>query len=272
MSETRIVGLRTERGWTQERLAEVSGVTVRTVQRLEAGNDVSLDTLSRLAGALEVPLRDLVAERAERDDTGNAGSTDDIDDTGGPAAGDDAAARHFADAARSAWRDIALGVALLVTSPAPVVLLIAGADAGLVPTSVEVAIAIGLGALLAIALVATLHLVRASGRLSPFLPIRQERVRFGARALRWAERLEGVHRRQRTRATAVACAMWVSSPLPLIVVALIEPGRGQGLWIAAATAVLLVVVAAGAFTALRTAWAPYVQAKLAPAVEARATV
>ncbi len=260
MSETRIVGLRTERGWTQERLAEVSGVTVRTVQRLEAGNDVSLDTLSRLAGALEVPVRQLVVEDPEDDDTD------------GPAAGDDAAARHFAGAARSAWRDIALGVALLVTSPAPVVLLIAGADAGLVPTSVEVAIAIGLGALLAIALVATLHLVRASSRLSPYLPIRQERVRFGARAQRWAERLEGVHRRQRTRATAVACAMWVSSPLPLIVVVLLEPGRGQGLWIAAATAVLLVVAAAGAFTALRTAWAPYVQAKLAPAVGARAPV
>lgn len=269
MSETRIVGLRTERGWTQERLAEVSGVTVRTVQRLEAGNDVSLDTLSRLAGALEVPVRLLVTGRAEDDDTG---STDDIDDTGGPAVGDDAAARHFAGAARSAWRDIALGVALLVTSPVPVVLLIAGADAGLVPTSVEVAIAIGLGALLAIALVATLHLVRASGRLSPYLPIRQERVRFGARALRWAERLEGVRRRQRTRATAVACAMWVSSPLPLIVVVLLEPGRGQGLWIAAATAVLLVVAASGAFTTLRTAWAPYVRAKLVPAVGARAPV
>lgn len=40
MSQTRILELRTQRRWTQERLAEASGVTVRTLQRLEAGNDV----------------------------------------------------------------------------------------------------------------------------------------------------------------------------------------------------------------------------------------
>jgi len=62
MSETRILELRTQRRWTQERLAEISGVTVRTVQRLEAGNDVSLDTPSRLGTALGVPVRDLFME------------------------------------------------------------------------------------------------------------------------------------------------------------------------------------------------------------------
>ncbi|PPF90462.1 XRE family transcriptional regulator [Clavibacter michiganensis] len=59
MNETRIVDLRTQRGWTQERLAEASSITVRTVQRLEAGNDASLDTLTRVAKALEVQVRDL---------------------------------------------------------------------------------------------------------------------------------------------------------------------------------------------------------------------
>jgi len=59
MNETRIVNLRTQRGWTQELLAEASGITVRTVQRLEAGNDASLDTLTRVAKALEVSVRDL---------------------------------------------------------------------------------------------------------------------------------------------------------------------------------------------------------------------
>lgn len=59
MNETRIVDLRTQRGWTQERLAEASSITVRTVQRLEAGNDASLDTLTRVATALEVQVRDL---------------------------------------------------------------------------------------------------------------------------------------------------------------------------------------------------------------------
>ncbi|QIS38676.1 helix-turn-helix transcriptional regulator [Clavibacter capsici] len=59
MNETRVAELRRERGWTQDRLAEASGITVRTVQRLEAGNDASLETLSLVAKALEVPVRDL---------------------------------------------------------------------------------------------------------------------------------------------------------------------------------------------------------------------
>lgn len=67
MNETRIVDLRTQRGWTQERLADASGITVRTVQRLEAGNDASLDTLSRVAKALDVPVRDLFATVDESD-------------------------------------------------------------------------------------------------------------------------------------------------------------------------------------------------------------
>jgi len=62
MNETRIVELRKARGWTQEKLAEKSTVTVRTIQRLEAGNDASLETLTLLARALQVPVRDLFAD------------------------------------------------------------------------------------------------------------------------------------------------------------------------------------------------------------------
>lgn len=71
MNEIRIVDLRTQRGWTQERLAETSGITVRTVQRLEAGNDASLDTLTRVAKALEVQVRDLFTT-VDKSDYGRA--------------------------------------------------------------------------------------------------------------------------------------------------------------------------------------------------------
>lgn len=67
MNETRVAELRKDRGWTQERLAEASGVTVRTIQRLEAGNDASLETLSLVARALEVPVRDLFTTVADDD-------------------------------------------------------------------------------------------------------------------------------------------------------------------------------------------------------------
>lgn len=59
MNETRIVELRRERGWTQEKLAEECRVGIRTIQRLEAGNDASLETLALVAEALGVPVREL---------------------------------------------------------------------------------------------------------------------------------------------------------------------------------------------------------------------
>lgn len=59
MNTTRIIELRQAQGWTQERLANESGVGLRTVQRLEAGQDASLETLSLVAEALKVPVREL---------------------------------------------------------------------------------------------------------------------------------------------------------------------------------------------------------------------
>jgi transcriptional regulator with XRE-family HTH domain len=61
MNEMRIAELRRHRGWTQERLAEASGIAVRTVQRIERGSDASLESLSSIASALEVPVRELFA-------------------------------------------------------------------------------------------------------------------------------------------------------------------------------------------------------------------
>lgn len=59
MSETRMIELRQELGWTQERLAEEANVGLRTVQRLEAGQDASSETLTLVADALRVSVREL---------------------------------------------------------------------------------------------------------------------------------------------------------------------------------------------------------------------
>jgi transcriptional regulator with XRE-family HTH domain len=48
--------LRLQRGWSQEQLAEVSGVSVRTIQRLERGQPGSLETLKALAAVFEIDL------------------------------------------------------------------------------------------------------------------------------------------------------------------------------------------------------------------------
>ena len=46
-------------GWTQEHLAEASGVSGRTVQRAENGEDISGDTLQALAAVFDLTVADL---------------------------------------------------------------------------------------------------------------------------------------------------------------------------------------------------------------------
>lgn len=51
--------LRLQRGWSQEQLADVSGLSVRTVQRLERGQPGSLESLNALAAVFEIDLNRL---------------------------------------------------------------------------------------------------------------------------------------------------------------------------------------------------------------------
>lgn len=51
--------LRLQRGWSQEQLADVSGLSVRTIQRLEGGQPGSLESLNALAAVFDVDLDQL---------------------------------------------------------------------------------------------------------------------------------------------------------------------------------------------------------------------
>jgi transcriptional regulator with XRE-family HTH domain len=51
--------LRLQRAWSQEQLAEVSGLSVRTIQRLERGQTASLESLKALASVFETDLSTL---------------------------------------------------------------------------------------------------------------------------------------------------------------------------------------------------------------------
>ncbi len=46
--------LRLQRGWSQEHLAELTGLSVRTIQRIERGRKCGLETLASLAAVFEV--------------------------------------------------------------------------------------------------------------------------------------------------------------------------------------------------------------------------
>lgn len=50
---------RLQRGWSQEQLAELSGVSARTIQRIERGQSASLETLKALAAVFDVDLAQL---------------------------------------------------------------------------------------------------------------------------------------------------------------------------------------------------------------------
>tara|TARA_R110002110_G_scaffold152003_1_gene344447 strand:+ start:647 stop:1063 length:417 start_codon:yes stop_codon:yes gene_type:complete len=54
--------LREKSKWSQEQLAQLAGVSLRTVQRVEAGNKASLETLKSLASVFEVELSKLTEE------------------------------------------------------------------------------------------------------------------------------------------------------------------------------------------------------------------
>jgi transcriptional regulator with XRE-family HTH domain len=65
--------LREAKGMTQENLAHKSNVSVRTVQRAEAGSPINIETLAQLAATLGVRQEDLVASNPL--DTGEYGET-----------------------------------------------------------------------------------------------------------------------------------------------------------------------------------------------------
>jgi len=50
--------MRLERHWSQDQLAEMSGLSVRTIQRIENGENAGLETLKSLASVFEINITD----------------------------------------------------------------------------------------------------------------------------------------------------------------------------------------------------------------------
>lgn len=64
----KIKELRLARAWSQEQLAELAGLSVRTVQRIENGERPGLETLSALAAVFEVSVAELSGPYGHGDD------------------------------------------------------------------------------------------------------------------------------------------------------------------------------------------------------------
>ncbi|RTZ21867.1 helix-turn-helix domain-containing protein [Vibrio penaeicida] len=54
--------LRNDRGWSQEQLSQMSGLSVRTIQRIEQGSKPGLESLKSLAAVFEVDIKTLQQE------------------------------------------------------------------------------------------------------------------------------------------------------------------------------------------------------------------
>ncbi|MBE1162524.1 helix-turn-helix transcriptional regulator [Dyella sp. 7MK23] len=60
MNSIRLRELRAARQWSQEQLAKLSGLNLRTIQRLESGAKVSTESLRALAAVFEVSAESLL--------------------------------------------------------------------------------------------------------------------------------------------------------------------------------------------------------------------
>ena len=68
-STHQVKALRLQRAWSQEQLAELASLSVRTVQRIENGETPSLETLSALAAVFGVSVTELSPESVTADDS-----------------------------------------------------------------------------------------------------------------------------------------------------------------------------------------------------------
>lgn len=58
----RVKSLRAEKAWSQEQVAQISGLSVRTIQRIENDQPASLDSQQALAYAFDITVEQLIAQ------------------------------------------------------------------------------------------------------------------------------------------------------------------------------------------------------------------
>lgn len=75
-SNNQVKQLRLQRAWSREQLAEMAGLSVRTIQRIENGERPGLETLSALAAVFEVTVAEIGGEARREDAPGGEASLD----------------------------------------------------------------------------------------------------------------------------------------------------------------------------------------------------
>ena len=66
INSTKLISMRQQSHWTQEELATASGVSVRTIQRLETGNTGSPSSLKAICAAFDIEIDALIMKPIDR--------------------------------------------------------------------------------------------------------------------------------------------------------------------------------------------------------------
>lgn len=75
-----IRNLRMVRGWSQEQLAEFSGLSVRTIQRVERGQPCGMESLKSLAAVFEVDINELKKDSDMTDQIPDSSSSPSVEE------------------------------------------------------------------------------------------------------------------------------------------------------------------------------------------------
>jgi transcriptional regulator with XRE-family HTH domain len=76
LDKSKVKSLRVQRGWTQQHLADVCDINVRTIQRLEKSGIASSETTTALASGLDVRASDILLNQIEPPNSSGARVTD----------------------------------------------------------------------------------------------------------------------------------------------------------------------------------------------------
>lgn len=63
LDSAKIKALRESRAWSQSQLADVSGVSLRTIQRIEKSGNASLESIKAICATFNIQLNEITAEQ-----------------------------------------------------------------------------------------------------------------------------------------------------------------------------------------------------------------
>ena len=76
LDKNKLKSLRAQRGWTQQHLADVCDIHIRTIQRLEKSGVASSETTKALASGLDLRVSDILLDQVGSHTSDSATKTD----------------------------------------------------------------------------------------------------------------------------------------------------------------------------------------------------